>query len=127
MGVFVTPRPEPDRVVPLAGGALVTALALVVVLVAGWSVAGWGLGAILWAGLKAIDLLLTRVRSRPGTLAASGVLAFGLTFKTVAVLAVLVAVAVSHPGLAVAAALVFALAYTFDLGLSLLSYFGRTR
>lgn len=79
---------------------------------------------MLWAGLKAIDLLLTRLRGRTGTLAASGVLAFGLSFKALAVLVVLVAVAVSDPDLAVAAAIVFALTYTLDLGLSLASYFG---
>jgi hypothetical protein len=124
-GIFATPRPEPGRLLPLAGGALVLALALAVFLLAGWSLAGWGLGAVLWAGLKAIDLLLARLRGATGTLAGSGVLAFGLSFKAIAVLAVLVAVAVAHPDLAVAAALVFALAYTFDLGLSLVSYFGR--
>ena len=37
---------------------------------------------------------------------------------------VLIAVAVSHPSLALAAALVFALAYTLELGLSLFTYFG---
>ena len=103
------------------------ALALLVFLIAGWSLRGWALGAVLWGGLKAVDLLLARLRERTASLAASGVLAFGLTFKTVAVLAVLVAVAVSDPDAALAAALVFALAYTFDLGLSLVSYFGGSR
>lgn len=126
-GIFATPRPEPGRILPLAGGALVLGLALVVFLIAGWSVGGWALGAVVWAGLKGIDFLLAHLRGRIGNVAASGVLAFGLTFKTVAVLAVLVAVAVSNPDLAVAAVLVFALAYTFDLGLSLATYFGGAR
>jgi hypothetical protein len=52
------------------------------------------------------------------------VLAFGLTFKAIAVLAVLVAAAATHPRLAVAAAIVYVLAYTFQLGLSLATYFG---
>jgi hypothetical protein len=54
-------------------------------------------------------------------------LAFGLTFKAVVVLAVLFATAVSHPHLALAAALVYVLAYTFELGLALAAYFGGAR
>ena len=126
-GIFATPRPEPARLVPAAGAGIVLLVALVIFVLAGWTLAGWALGAVLWAGLKAIDFLLTRVRGRMDNLAASGVLAFVLFFKTVAVLAVFVAVAVSDPHLAVAGAVVFALAYTFDLGLSLVSYFGGTR
>ena len=126
-GIFATPRPEPARLLPAAGAGIVLLVALAVFLIAGWTLAGWALGAVLWAGLKAIDFLLTRVRGRMDNLAASGVLAFVLFFKTVAVLAVFVAVAVSDPHLAVAGAVVFALAYTFDLGLSLVSYFGGTR
>ena len=61
------------------------------------------------------------------TCAASAVLAFGLTFKAVVVLAVLFATAVSHPHLALAAALVYVLAYTFELGLALATYFGGAR
>lgn len=126
-GIFATPRPEPGRLLPLAGGALVVAVALAVFLIAGWNLRGWALGAVLWGGLKAIDLLLARLRGRTASLAASGVLAFGLTFKAVAILAVLVAVAVTDAEAALAAVLVFALAYTFDLGLSLASYFGAAK
>lgn len=126
-GLFATPRAVPGKRLPAAGGALVIALALPVFLLGGWNVAGWALGAVLWLGLELIDLLLTRVRTRTGNLAASAVLAFGLTFKAVAVLAVLVAAAVSHPRLALAAALVYVLAYTFELGLSLATYFGDPR
>jgi hypothetical protein len=53
--------------------------------------------------------------------------AFGLLFKTLGLLVVLFAVASSSPRLALAAALVYALAYTLELGLSLLVYFGGTR
>jgi hypothetical protein len=52
------------------------------------------------------------------------VLAFGLTFKAVVVLAVLIAAAASDAHLAAAAAIVYVLAYSFELGLSLFSYFG---
>jgi hypothetical protein len=123
-GIFATPRPVPGRLLPAAGGALVLLLALPVFLLAGWDVAGWGLGAVLWFGLEAIELVLTRLRERTANVAASAVLAFGLTFKAVVVLAVLVAAAATRPHAAVAAAIVYVLAYTLQLGLSLATYFG---
>jgi len=123
-GIFATPRPVPGRLLPALGGAIVLLLALPVFLLAGWDVAGWALGAVLWFALEAIELVLTRLRERTANVAASAVLAFGLTFKAVAVLAVLFAAAATHPHLAVAAAIVYVLAYTFQLGLSLATYFG---
>jgi hypothetical protein len=126
-GIFATPRPVPGRLLPALGGALVIALALPVFLIAGWDLAGWALGAVLWLGLEAVELLLTRLRGDGSNVAASAVLAFGLTFKAVIVLAVLFATAVSHPQLALAGAVVYVLAYTFELGLSLASYFGAGR
>jgi hypothetical protein len=121
---LMTPRPVPARLVPVAGSAFVIALALPVFLLAGWSLAGWALAAVLWAALQGVSLLVTRLRGSVGSLASSGVLAFGLLFRSVTVLVVLVAVAVSHPHLAVAGAVTYALAYTLELGLSLLGYFG---
>jgi hypothetical protein len=50
-----------------------------------------------------------------------------LTFKAVVVLAVLFATAVSHPHLALAAALVYVIVYTFQLGLALTTYFGSAK
>jgi hypothetical protein len=123
-GIFATPRPAPGRLLPALGGALVLALALPVFLVAGWDVRGWALGGLLWAALEAVEFLLTRLRGRTSNLAASAVLAFGLTFKAVIVLAVLFATAVDHPQLALGAAIVYVLAYTFGLGLALATYFG---
>jgi hypothetical protein len=126
-GIFATPRPVPGRLLPALGGVLVLLLALAVFLVADWNLAGWALGAVLWVGLEAIELLLVQVRGRTGTLASSALLAFGLSFKAIAVLAVLVAAAATRPHLAAAAAIVYVLAYTFQLGLSLISYFGGPR
>jgi hypothetical protein len=123
-GIFATPRPAPGRLLPAVGGAIVVLLALPIFLLAGWDLAGWALGAVLWFGLEALELVLTRLRERTANVAASAVLAFGLTFKAVAVLAVLFAAAATHPHLAVAAAIVYVLAYTFQLGLSLATYFG---
>jgi hypothetical protein len=126
-GIFATPRPVPGRLMPAFGGLLVLLLALPVFLLAGWDLAGWALGALLWFGLEAIELLLTRLRGRTVNVGVSAVLAFGLSFKAIAVLAVLIAAAVTRPHLAAAAAIVYVLAYTFQLGLSLLSYFGSAR
>jgi hypothetical protein len=123
-GIFATPRPVPGRLLPALGGAVVLLLALPVFLLADLDLAGWALGALLWFGLEAIELVLTRLRGRTDNVAASAVLAFGLTFKAVAVLAVLVAAAATRPHVAVAAAVVYVLAYTFQLGLSLATYFG---
>ena len=66
-------------------------------------------------------------RFRPGAdnLAASGVLAFGMMFRVLAVMVVLVAVASSNAHVALAAAAVYALAYTAELGLSVAGYFGQ--
>ncbi|MDX6436092.1 MAG: hypothetical protein QOK34_926 [Gaiellaceae bacterium] len=126
-GIFATPRPIPGRLVPALGALVVLLLALPIFLLAGWPVAGWGLGALLWAGLEALDLVLTRLRGKTGNVAASAVLAFGLSFKALVVLAVLVAAAATRPHFAAAAAIVYVLAYTFQLGLSLITYFGATR
>jgi hypothetical protein len=126
-GIFATPRPVPGRLVPALGGLLVIALALPVFLVAGWDLAGWALGAVVWVALEAAEAVLARLRGRTDNVAASAVLAFGLSFKAIAVLAVLVAAAATQPDLAVAAAIVYVLAYTFQLGLLLLSYFGAGR
>jgi hypothetical protein len=126
-GVLTTPRSVPGRLLPAAGALLVLGLALVIFLVAGWNLAGWALGAVLWVGLEAVGLLITHTRKQTAGIASSGVLAFGLVFKTTAALAVLVAAAASNPDLALGAILVFALAYTFELVLSLATYFGPER
>ena len=125
--VVSTPRPVPSRALPLAGAATVIALALPVFLVAGWRIGGWVLAAVIWIAVHSIDALLRRTRSDAANVAAAGVQAFGLFFKAVGLLVVLVAAAVASPHLAVAAAVTYALAYSFELGLSLLTYFGAAK
>ncbi len=121
---MLQPRPAPPKLLPVAAAGLVVVLALPVFLLAGWRVSGWALGAVLWVGSQAFGLLLARLRTGVGNLAASGVVAFGMMFRAIAVMVVVFAVAVSDPSLGVAAALVYALAYTVELSLSLLTYFG---
>jgi hypothetical protein len=122
-GVFSTPRPLPDQRVPLVAGGLVVALALPIFLAAGWDLRGWAIGATLWAGSRALAALLTHVRGGMGNLAGSSVVGFGMTFRAVAVMVVILAVAATDARLALAATLLYALAYTMELGVSLALYF----
>lgn len=124
--VWATPRPIPSRFVPIAAGAAVVALALPVFAAAGWPLRGWVLGAILWIGAQALGLLLSRLELGADNLAASGVRGVGMMFRPVAVMVVVIAVAASNAEVGVAAGLLYALAYTLELGLSLLTYFGST-
>jgi hypothetical protein len=120
----MTPRPLPGLQLPLVTGGAVILLALPIFLIAGWRISGWGLGAVLWAGSEGLGYLLARLRLGVSNLAGSGVVAFGMMFRAIAVMVVVVAVAVSDTRLALAAALVYALAYTFELGVSVVEYFG---
>ena len=113
----------PSILVPVVAGSVVLALALPIYVVAGWPLAGWVLAATLWAGSQAFAILLLRLRAR-GNLVASGAAAFGMMFRAIAVMVVILAVAVSDPYLGLAAAVTYALAYTVELGLSLVAYFG---
>jgi hypothetical protein len=127
MGIFTTPRPIPDRRWPAAAGTLVVALALPVFLAAGWSVASWGLAAALWVGGEVLAFALGRLPLGLDNLAASGMAGIGMTFRVIAVMVVLIAVAATNEALAVPAALLFVAAYTLELALSFLSYFGGQR
>jgi hypothetical protein len=122
--VWATPRPLPSRLVPVTAGAAVIALALPVFAAAGWPLRGWALGAILWIGAQALGLLLSRIPLDADNLAASGVRGVGMMFRPVAAMVVVIAVAASDAEVGVAAGLLYALAYTLELGLSLVAYFG---
>ena len=110
--------------VPAVAGAAVVVLAFPVFLVAGWPLSGWVLGAVLWVAAQTLGVLLARLPLGADNLAASGVVGIGMMFRPVAVMVVAIAVAASDATLGVAAALVYALAYTLELGVSLASYFG---
>ena len=123
MGAFSTPRPLPDQRLPLVAGAGVVALALPVFLAAGWDLRGWVIGATLWAGSRALAALLTHLRSGMGNLAGGGVVGIGMTFRAIAVMIVVVALAATDARLALAVTLLYALAYTLELAVSLALYF----
>ena len=125
--VFSTPRDEPNHLLPAACGTAVLLLLLPVFLILGWNIAGWGLATVLWLGLHGIDFLLARLRNDAnGGVRNSGMQAFGLLFKTLALLVVLFAALAKSHDVALTAGLTYGLAYTFELGFSLASYFGKS-
>lgn len=119
----LTPRPMPERRLPVIAGGAVVALALPIFLVAGWPVRGWLLGAVLWVASQLLGILFNRVGIGEPSLRGSGVVAFGMMARGILLMIVAVAVAATNPALALAGALVYAVAYSVELGLSLTIYF----
>jgi hypothetical protein len=120
---WTEPRTAPPALLPAVAGALVVLIALPIFLIAGWRLSGWAIGAVLWFGSEAFGAVLTRLRTRTGNLAAAGVVAFGMFFRAIAVMAVVFAVAVSDKWLGLAAALTYAAGYSAALGLQLVAYY----
>jgi hypothetical protein len=121
---MLSPRPLPGRRLPLIGGALVVAFSLPVFVLADWSLRGWALGALLWLASQALGLLFDRIGIHEPTLRGSGVVAFGMMTRGIVVILVALVLAVNNPQLALAGALVYAFAYSVELALSLVLYFG---
>jgi hypothetical protein len=119
-----TPRPVPGRLVPALAGGAVIALALPVFVAAGWPLAGWLFAAVLWAAAQTLALVLTRLPLDTGNLAAASMRGIGTSFRAIAVGVPLVAVTIADQSVGIAAALLYAVAYTLEFGVSLLSYFG---
>src|SRR5690349_3885988 len=115
----MTPRAEPGHLLPAVAGAAVILLALPVFLLAGWPLKGWGIAAVLYAAVKGLDYAIAR--SQIG----NGARVFGVFFKSIGLLVVLVATVASDKHLALAAVLTYALAYTCELGLSVATYYGK--
>ena len=127
-GVFSTPRPVPGRRAPALAGAGVVVVALPVFLVGGFPIAGWALAAVLWAAGEALGVWLARIPSGADHLAKSGMVALAMASRGIGVMVVLLAVTVGDKSVGVSAAIVYALAYTLSLGISMLEYFtGETR
>lgn len=123
-GMFSTPRPVPSRMAPILAGGSVIALALPVFAVAGWPLDGWVLAAVLWTAALLFSLLLARLSNDPGNLAAAGMRGIGTTSRALLVGVPLVAVTVSNESVGLAAALLYALAFTIELAVGLTTYFG---
>ena len=123
MPAWTEPRTAPPTLLPALAGAIIVLVALPIFLIAGWRVSGWAIGAVLWFGSEAFGAVLTRLNSRTGNLAAAGVVAFGMLFRAIVVMAVVFAVAVSDKWLGLAAALTYAAGYSAALGLQLVAYY----
>lgn len=123
-GVFSTPRPVPGRRIPTLAGAAVVVLALPVFLVGGFPVGGWALAAVLWAAGEALGWWLARIRTGADNLRQSGMVAVAMSFRGIGVIVALLAVTLADRGVGVSALVVYALAYTLSLGVSLVEYFG---
>jgi hypothetical protein len=121
---FTSPRPLPDRRVPVVAGGLLVALALPVFLAAGWELGGWAFGAGLWVAGRALGVVLDRVGIGNPNLRESGLVAFGMMGRGIGLMlvAIVVAAAVDQT-LGIAGALVYAAAYGVELALSLTLYF----
>lgn len=121
--MFATSRTRPARLLPAVAGTMVVLFALPLFFAAGWRLEAWAIAAGLWAAYQAIGALLDRVPIGGDNLTAAGLVAFGRMTRAVALAAVLIAVAVSNAGLGLPAAVVYALAFTVELGWSLVAYF----
>ena len=123
-GIFSTPRDMPSRLIPAVGGGTVIALALPVFAVAGWPLSGWALAAVLWVAAQLFALVLTRLAGDPDNLAAAGMRGIGTTSRGLLVGIPLIAVTVADERVGIAAAAVYALAFTVELAVGLAAYFG---
>jgi hypothetical protein len=112
-----TPRPEPGHLLPALAGGVVLLVALPIFLIAGWPIGGWALATVLYVAVHLLDLILVRI--------GNGARVFGVVFKSIGLLVVLLAVTASNKELGLAAVLTYALAYTAELGLSLATYYGK--
>lgn len=122
--MFSTPRPLPSRIGATIAGGTIIALALPVFAIAGWPLAGWALAATLWVGSEIFAAVLARLPNGPDNLAAAGMRGIGTTSRALLVGIVLVIVTVSNESVGIAAALLYAIAFTVELGVGLATYFG---
>ena len=107
----------------LAGSGLIL-LALPVFAIAGWPLQGWAIAAVLWVAAQALAYLLTRLPLDEGNLAAAGVRGIGMGFRAFIVGIPLVAITVADSRVGLAAASLYAIAYTLELAVSLITFFG---
>ena len=118
-GIFSTPRPLPSRIGPTVAGGTIIALALPIFAIAGWPLAGWALAAVLWVASQIFALVLARLPDSPDNLAAAGMRGIGTTSRALLVGIVLVIVTVSNETVGLAAAILYAIAFTVELGVGL--------
>ncbi|MGA9762679.1 MAG: hypothetical protein WBQ14_09670 [Gaiellaceae bacterium] len=104
---------------------LILAAALPFFLIAGWSILAWALAAALWAGVEALNLVSIRLASHEAGLKAVGLAGLVRMSRLFTIAIVLAAVVKLNSDLVLPLIVVFALAYTSELAVSLVSYFGN--
>ena len=122
--LLATPRPVPSRRLPAAAASLLVVLALPVFLAAGWRLGAWVLGASLWFAAEAFAFAIGKMPVGYRNLVSSGFVGVAMTFRVIIVIAVLIGVTASDKSLALPAGLLFLAAYSLELALSLVLYFG---
>jgi hypothetical protein len=110
--------------VPTLAAGAVLALALPVFAIAGWPLRSWALAAVLWAGATVFALVLARLGGETDNLAAAGMRGIGTTSRGLLVGIPLVIVTVGDETVGLAAALLYALVFTVELAVGLVTYFG---
>jgi hypothetical protein len=123
-GIFSTPRPLPGRLAPAIAGGAVLLLALPLFLVAAWPIAGWVFASSLWVGVQLLGLLVARLPLGGDAVAPSIARGLGSTSRVLLAGIPLVVLTATDERVGLAAALVFAAAYTVELLVGLASYFG---
>jgi hypothetical protein len=109
---------------PSAAGSAVVLLALPLFAVAGWPLRGWALAAVLWFAALAFALVLARLPSDPDNLAAASMRGIGTTSRSFLVGVPLLIVVIADESVGIAAAVLYAVAFTVELGVGLALYFG---
>ena len=114
--------PQGNR--PIIASGIVVAAALPLFLIAGWPLKGWALAAVLWVAAQLIGRVIRRMPLGMDNLPSAGVAAIGRMVRTITVGVVLVVVTVSDQSVGLSAALVYAVAFSVEFGMSLASYYG---
>jgi len=117
------PVPHGNR--PIIASGIVVVAALPLFLIAGWPLAGWGIAAVLWVAAQLVGRVIRRMPLGVDNVPTSGVAAMGRMVRTITVGVVLVAVTVADQSVGLSAALVYAVAFSVEFGMSLASYFGE--
>ena len=122
-GVFSSPRPVPGRRIPALAAAAVIVLALPVFVVGGFPLGGWALAAVLWIAGELLVRFLDRLPTGADNIVSSALVGLATAFRGIGVMIVLLVVTVVDRSLGISAVIVYALAYTFSLGILLVEYF----
>ena len=122
--MFTPAKPIPSSNVPVIAGTVVVVLALPGFVIAGWDLGAWGLAAACWAFFQGIGYLLARIPVGMDKLGNSGLVAMGRMLRTIVLMTILVVVTTRDTSFGLQAAVVFALAFTVELALSMIAYLG---